>query len=367
MKVFQFLGEIARHELAPAVERVGGYDQLFFRGGEPSGTTIKIGLKGVVTKYATANALDEYKLSFWRSRMKFGVARQHSPLEMIQRREEIIFKRFAGQGRRITLRGGKVSAVTTSRKAGVTQVNLPFDIEGEATGLGTLRRFGETYGSAEWNGFAELVEGLRLFEVDVERSRVPRVTDSDRLYSDGSNVASFLYRLASEEPHVFEMIKDDVRSVLPSFRDFKFTLLGGADEAVRLDLQESHLSDFTPLGRASYGTIRAIALFTMLNDPSPPALTCLEEIDHGLHPHALDRIVDRLRDASRHTQVIVATHSPALVNRLDPSELLIVERDEEDGSSRIFRPDESLVRSLEAETDYKLGELWFSGLIGGAI
>lgn len=367
MKVFQFLGEIARHELAPAVERVGGYDQLYFRGKNPSGSTIKISLRGVVTKYATEKTLDEYKLSFWRSRVRFGADRPSHTMDMLQRREEIKFKRFAGQGRRITLRGGKVSAVTTSKRAGTTQVNLPFDIEGEVTGLGTLRRFGESYGSTEWNSFAEFVEGLRLFEVDVEKARQPKTLDGERLYSDGSNVAAFLYRLHNEEPAVFEIIKDDVRSVLPGFEDFRFTQLGGASEAIRLDIKEKHLSDFTPLARASYGTIRSIALFAMLNDPSPPALTCLEEIDHGLHPHALDRIVDRLRDAAKHTQIIVATHSPALVNRLDPKELLVVERDLDDGSTHIVRPDEELVEKLKAETDYELGELWFSGLIGGVI
>lgn len=367
MKVFQFLGEIARRELAPAVEQVGGYDQLFFRGKEPSGSTIKISLKGVVTKYATEKATDEYRLSFWRQRVRIGIgtAKQHSSMEMLRRIEEIKFKRFAGQGRRITLRGGKVSAVTTSKRAGTTQVSLPFDIEGEVTGLGTLRRFGESYGSTEWSSFAELVEGLRLFEVDVEKVRQPRSMDGDRLYADGSNVAPFLFRLSLEEPDVYEVIKDDLRFVLPSFEDFQFTRIGGAIDAIRLDIKENHLKDLTPLARASYGTIRAIALFAMLNDPAPPALTCLEEIDHGLHPHALDRIVERLRDASRHTQIIVATHSPALVNRLKTSELLIVEANPSDGSTNIVRPDIDLVEKLEQETDYQLGELWFSGLIGG--
>lgn len=93
----------------------------------------------------------------------------------------------------------------------------------------------------------------------------------------------------------------------------------------------------------------------------------MEEIDHGLHPHALDRIVDRLREASKKTQIILATHSPALVNRLRPEELIIVERDEKNGGTRIIRPDKELVRSLQDETGYGLGELWFSGSIGGSI
>lgn len=105
----------------------------------------------------------------------------------------------------------------------------------------------------------------------------------------------------------------------------------------------------------------------MLHDPEPPKLTCIEEIDHGLHPHALDRLVDRLREAAERTQIILATHSPALVNRLDPRELIIVERDEGTGSTRAVKPDLAMVQQLQKETGYELGELWFSGSLGGAL
>ncbi|MFL0588076.1 AAA family ATPase [uncultured Sphingomonas sp.] len=370
LKAFQFLGEIARQELLPAVQSVGGYDNLFYRGPNPSGTTIKISLKGLITKYATENAPDEYKLSFWRRnsrQIRVGERTLRTP-EFLQRIEEIVFKRFAGQGRRITLRGGKGTVVTTtaSGQSGPEQ-SKTIEIEGGATGLGTLRRFGESYGSSEWNSFAALVEDLRLFEIDADAARSATSASGDRLTSKATNVAAFLYRLSIEEPDILERIKDDVRSVLPGFEDFVFTPIGGALDAVRLDLKERHLRDTTPLGRASFGTIRAIALFAMLNDPDPPALTCLEEIDHGMHPHALDRVVDRLRTASNKTQILVATHSPALVNRLDPSELIIVEREPETGASRVFRPSQPMLHELKDETGYDLGELWFSGLIGGGL
>ncbi len=105
----------------------------------------------------------------------------------------------------------------------------------------------------------------------------------------------------------------------------------------------------------------------MLHDPAPPTLTCLEEVDHGLHPHALDRVVDRLREASTRTQIILATHSPALVNRLKTDELIVVEREEETGGTHLFRPASEMVAELRKDTDYELGELWFSGALGGSL
>ncbi|MEH6678107.1 AAA family ATPase [Phenylobacterium sp.] len=283
---------------------------------------------------------------------------------MLQRYEELKFKRTGGRGRRITLSGGKVTVANASKsKAGET-----LQIEGEATGLGTLRRLSQAFGSPQWNSFAELVEQLRLFEIDVEKARRPSPPAlSDRLAPDGSNLGWFLLWLKEAEPAAFALVCEDVRFVLPGFEGFDFVTVGGADEAVRVDIKESHLSGATPLAQASFGTIRAIALFAMLHDPNPPRLTCLEEVDHGLHPHALDRLVDRMREASERTQIILATHSPALVNRLDPSELVIVEREEHTGGTRIFRPDLDTVTTLRQRTGYDLGELWFSGALGGAL
>ena len=226
----------------------------------------------------------------------------------------------------------------------------------------------QAFGSPQWNSFADVVEQLRLFEIDVEKARRPSPPIAvDQLEPDGSNLGWFLLWLQEDEPEAFEAICEDVRFVLPSFEGFSFVELGGADQSVRVDIKERHLSGSTPLAHASFGTIRAIALFAMLHDPNPPRLTCLEEVDHGLHPHALDRLVDRMREASDRTQIILATHSPALVNRLDPSEFVIVEREEQTGGTRIFRPDLDDVELLRQKTGYELGELWFSGALGGAL
>lgn len=54
-----------------------------------------------------------------------------------------------------------------------------------------------------------------------------------------------------------------------------------------------------------------------------------------VHPYALDRIVERLCEASTRTQILAATHSPALVNRLEPDELIVCKRDPETSASRI--------------------------------
>jgi predicted ATPase len=104
----------------------------------------------------------------------------------------------------------------------------------------------------------------------------------------------------------------------------------------------------------------------MLRDPNPPRLTCLEEVDHGLHPHALDVLVERLREASERSQIIVATHSPALVNRIAAEELVVFEKNLDSGVTEVPKLDPKTIKKMEEESDLRIGELWYSGLLGGA-
>lgn len=364
LKLFQFIGDVARLDLAPAIDAIGGFGNLAFRGDTRKGRSIRISFEGVMSQHASTKAPDEYRLSFWQHNMPGG---RSDPQERraISRIEEITIKRTAGRGRRIALKGGGLK-IETFGNANKSYAELR--LQTGATGLATLRRLGEEYEASGVEAIAQIFEQLRLFEIDVERVKRPsRLQRTEILRPDASNLAAYLMFLQAEHEDVFASLCEDVQFVLPGFRGFRFSPVGGSDEALRVEIIEEHLSGATPLARASFGTIRSIALFAMLHDPAPPQLTCLEEIDHGLHPHALDRLVDRIRDASTKTQIILATHSPALVNRLEPEELIIVERNENNGGTRVVRPDARLVNSLRDETGFGLGELWFSGSLGGVL
>jgi predicted ATPase len=366
LQAFRFLGEIARSDLVPAIDHMGGFENLLFRGSVRKDSRIDLKLAGVMSPHASAKALDEYSIGFQERPMR--ARNSEMPVRrLVERNEEIVIKRLPGRGRRITLHGGevKIAPVEAGKQM---RPPPPLSVQESATGLATLRRLGKEYGADGIEAIAQTFEQLRLFEIDVERARHPhRAPTASQLRADAANLAPFLLYLKSEHAEFFKNVVEDLRFVLPSFAEFVFTQLGGPDEFVRIDLKESHLTGVTPLARASYGTVRAIALFAMLNDPDPPRLTCIEEVDHGLHPHALDRLVDRIRDASARTQIVIATHSPALVNRLTPSELVVVERDRETGSGRAIRMDAAKVAKLSQEAGYGLGELWFSGALGGGL
>ena len=76
-------------------------------------------------------------------------------------------------------------------------------------------------------------------------------------------------------------------------------------------------------------------------------------------------LVKRLREASERTQLIIATHSPTLADRLTPGEMIICER-RMDGASAIPAVSAAQIRNIVAASGGQpLGELWFSGALGG--
>jgi predicted ATPase len=368
LDVIQFLGDSAREDLGPALERRQGFERVYFRGEREGGFgRIHIHVKAHVTSYAHESAPDEYRLSIGtglRARLKtpgvlppFGV--------YLSRNESFTFKRVKGRGRRITISGAKAElAEMLGDKKGRTS---GFALRRDSLGLSTLPRLSPAQGGNEVSKMAELFSTFRVFDVDARAARQPStVSSSPMLQPDASNLAAFLNYLSKDE-ETFERLQEDARAIVPGLERIHLRTVGGAAEAVAVELEEFGLKGRSTLAEASFGTVRALALLTMLYDPNPPLLTCVEEIDHGFHPYVFDRLVERLRWASERTQFLIATHSPTLVNRLRADELIVCERDSKTGASRIPAANPRDIRAMEerAQGRMGLGELWFTGSLGG--
>ncbi len=189
--------------------------------------------------------------------------------------------------------------------------------------------------------------------------REPQKADmrNDRLEEDFSNLGLFLNRLRGV-PKAKNKILEGLRDLYEGLDDFDVSIEGGA---VQVFFTEG---DFTiPATRLSDGTLRYLCLLAILCDPAPPPLICIEEPELGLHPDILPKIADLLIAASERTQLIVTTHSDILVDAMTerPDAVFVCEK--HDGQTRIRNLDsEKLGKWLE---EYRLGELWTSGELGG--
>lgn len=211
--------------------------------------------------------------------------------------------------------------------------------------------------------------------------RPSRVEDCRFLRSDGSNLAAFLLALKRSDREEFRAswrrILGLVKKVAPFIKDIVPTptngvgpdgALPGADEElpprsqIRLDWIDERDQVFS-CDYFSDGTLRALALITALGQPSSmlPLFIAIDEPELGLHPAALNLLVGLARSVSDRCQVLLATQSPALLDMVEPEEVLVVER--QDGATAFRRLErEPLTAWLD---DYTLSELFDKNVLGG--
>lgn len=129
-----------------------------------------------------------------------------------------------------------------------------------------------------------------------------------------ADIAADLTSLVSSVRSV--VIKDDSES-----REYSFSL----ELSDKLQFSSRVISD---------GTLRLLALLTVLNDPSRKGLLCFEEPENGVHEGRIASLVHLMRDSvsqddelgsDAHFQIIINTHSPAVMNALKASEIVAAE------------------------------------------
>jgi len=98
--------------------------------------------------------------------------------------------------------------------------------------------------------------------------------------------------------------------------------------------------------------------FAVLPHVDPTAILLIEEPENGLHPSRISEVMKVLRAVSSHMQVILATHSPLVINELQPEEVTILTRDDKTGT-RATRMDRT-THFQQRQQVYALGELWLS-------
>ena len=189
--------------------------------------------------------------------------------------------------------------------------------------------------------------------------RQPQRTDllSDRLAPDNRNLALVLNHIEHEDGSRFE---EALGRFLPWFKRMSTYVRGGV---IELFLYETGLASPIPATRLSDGTIRFMAILATLLHPSPPPLVCIEEPELGLHPDAVLALGGMLVKAAERMQLIVTTHSEALVSAMtnDVESVVICERPGLGTELRRLDPEE-LGSWLD---EYRLDDLWAKGVLGG--
>lgn len=193
--------------------------------------------------------------------------------------------------------------------------------------------------------------------------RPAQLEDNDFLRPDGSNLPAFLYLLQQREPQAYELIRRTVQRVAPFFENFNLRPDKLNPNTIRLAWHHKNSDQFFGASALSDGTLRFIALATLLLQPVKyrPSVILVDEPELGLHPYAMTLLASLVKQAAADTQVILSTQSSQLLDHFEPEDVLVAER--EAGATCFRRLDSaSLASWLES---YSLGQLWEKNELGG--
>ena len=179
------------------------------------------------------------------------------------------------------------------------------------------------------------------------------------LNRDGSNIASVFARL---DQQVRAVIKEYLGRIVPGVTGVERVVIGPRETLrFRQHVQGAQYPWRFDAGNISDGTLRACGVLVALFQgagayPSRRSLVGIEEPEVALHPAAAEILFDSLQDAAQHTQVLVTSHSPDLLDNDELPDDSILAVVAEDGETRIGPLDE-VGRSALRDHLYTAGEL----------
>ena len=193
--------------------------------------------------------------------------------------------------------------------------------------------------------------------------RTAQLNDNRHFHFNGSNLAAYLYLLREKHEESYIFLRNTVRLISPFFDDFVLEPLALNKDTIQLEWKHVGTDAYFDVSSLSDGTLRFIALATLLQQPVElrPSVILLDEPELGLHPLAITLLASMVKSASVDTQVILATQSPILLDHFEPEDVLVADR--EDGATKFTRlSSDDLAIWLK---DYSIGELWEQNEFGG--
>ena len=188
------------------------------------------------------------------------------------------------------------------------------------------------------------------------------LSDNLSLREDGGNLPSFLYYLQEKHPSCFSQIEAVIRMVAPYFERFNLHPDRFNDSIIKLEwLAEQHPDIPFNSTHLSDGTLRFMALSTLLMQPFLPEVIIIDEPELGLHPFAINVLAGLIRKASAKSQVIISTQSVPLVSNFEVADIITVDRKD---NQSVFNHLDTAELSHWIE-DFSLGELWEKSIING--
>ena len=207
----------------------------------------------------------------------------------------------------------------------------------------------------------ESIAVYNSFNVE-EGSKIRSLTEfstDTRLRRNGANLTQMLNKLKLDYTFYFERLEEEFKNVNPNFKGIEIANLFGQSY---LSLREKNMSRVIGAMHISDGTLRFLLLESIFYNPLRGGFVAIDEPERGLHPDMIRSIAEMIKYAAKESQIIVATHSPHLLNQFELEDVLVFEKDE-NNSTIVKKVSEDDFPDWEG--DFLPGQMWLLGQIGG--
>lgn len=207
----------------------------------------------------------------------------------------------------------------------------------------------------------DALTSMGFYNLNPKVMREPQKPQDGRmLKSVGENIVSVIGHLKNVAPDRLLEMQNYLQTVVPMVHGFERKQIGPLETLeFRQDMAGAKHPWHFLAQNMSDGTLRALGVLTALfqgNLDHSPSLIGIEEPETALHPAASAALREALSKASEHSQVIVTSHSPELLDErsIPPGQFLVVVS--EGGETKIAPLDEAS-RQMMKEQLFSAGEL----------
>ncbi len=204
-----------------------------------------------------------------------------------------------------------------------------------------------------------LIENWHISDFHISKARPEQEAGyAEHLSREGENLSLVIQYLYLHYRNVFERILDLLKRRVPGISnvDSKTTEEG----RVLLKFQDGSFEDPFLARYVSDGTIKMLAYLTLLYDPTPHPLLCVEEPENQIYPKLLWELAEEFRAyANRGGQVFISTHSPDFLNAMRIEEVFWLVKKE--GWTQIKRAGEDPQIVAYMKEGDQMGYLWEQG------
>jgi predicted ATPase len=207
----------------------------------------------------------------------------------------------------------------------------------------------------------ESIAVYNSFNVE-EGSKIRSLTEfstDTRLRRNGANLTQMLNKLKLDNTFYFDRLEEEFKNINPNFKGIEIANLFGQSY---LSLREKNMSRVIGAMHISDGTLRFLLLESIFYNPLRGGFVAIDEPERGLHPDMIRSIAEMIKYAAKDSQIIIATHSPLLLNQFELEDVLVFEKDE-NNSTIVKKVSENDFPDWEG--DFLPGQMWLLGQIGG--